>query len=598
MFLSFSRVVRFAVSIVLMLSASAKLTAQTETFTTGSFIINMGGSNSNIKPQALKPYGLIYDLLRNNKIPVKWIVNQAKVKDGVDFVYNGVSYKGSAFIIPKEYISAAITTKISNWVAQGVQGVYTVSSLTLPVFKTMVSVPKWTLDATNGAIAEGFLLNAGINNTSFPGAYNWKLPASLGCCDDFFVMPHADPTWSTHGNLWQWNQTCKGTIWAGCHAVSVLESLFNPSIPAQKTNFLSTNGLVLFSSHSGGSVPYTHRLPNDPVAQYLGTTDLAQLNGSEQIYIPNTTGGNKWRPTTNIVAYDPTQTNVPVLAGDLSNAASLIVWGRGFGNSNNGYVMYEAGHSLNKGSANDVAAQRAFFNFSFFQVIEKSPVLPAITSISAGQNVQVGTTINCVIGNATSIIPGTTFTYQWVSSCGGTFSPASGLGQNVNWTAPGSPGPCALTCVVADNCGRASFQTTSPINVIPAPALPVANPDAATVTLTCGIGSSVSTNVLANDTDPNGLPLSLTNVTGAVNGTVSFTAAGNVTFTPNANFTGVALTYTVCDNAAPTPQCVNGTYTINTSGGATPTAPCPLVYCLNHLFTVATIRSRSLASSG
>ena len=33
---------------------------------------------------------------------------------------------------------------------------------------------------------------------------------------------------------------------------------------------------------------------------------------------------------------------------------------------NRGYVMYEAGHSHNKGTAGDVAAQRAFFNFSFF----------------------------------------------------------------------------------------------------------------------------------------------------------------------------------------------------------------------------------------
>ena len=546
----------------------------TETFTTGSFIINMSGSNSNLKPQGLAPYGLIYDLLRNSKVPIKWIINQTKLKDGVDFTYNGVTYKGSAFIIPKEYINAAVTAKISSWISKGVQGVYTNSLLTLPVYKTMVSYPKWTLDAQNGKIAEGFLLNAGINNTTFPGAYNWKTPASLGCCDDFFVMPHADPTWATHGNLWQWNQTCKGTIWAGCHAVSVLESMFNPSIPAQKTNFLSTNGLVMFNAHSGGSIPYIHRLPVDPVAQYLGVTDLAMQNGSEQIFIPNTAGGGSWRTTDNIIAYDPTQANVPVLAPDLSNAASVIVWGRGFGNNANGYVMYEAAHSINKGTSNDVAAQRAFFNFSFFQVIEKSPIIPSILNgVTTGQYVQHGTPLNLSITAASSIIPGTTFTYQWTSTCGGTFTPASGLGQNVTWDPPSviSLTTCGISCTVTDNCGRASFTTSAPIYILPPPVPPTANPDAATVVLICGIGSSVTTNVLANDSDPNNLPLTLTNVTGAVNGTVSFTPSGNVTFNPNANFTGVTLNYTVCNNAIPAPGCVNSTYTINTSGGATPT---------------------------
>ena len=564
---------QFLIACIFILISLEGFTQGIETFTTGSFIINMGGSNSTITTKALKPYGMVYDLMRNDRVPVKWIINQAKVKDGIDFTYNGVSYKGSAFIIPKEFINPAISAKIANWVAQGVQGTYSTSPLTLDVFKTMVSIPKWTLDKTNGRIAETFLLQAGINNISFPGAYNWKTPASLGCCDDFFVMPHADPTWATHGNLWNWNQGCRGTIWAGCHAVSVLESLSNPSNPAQKMNLLSTNGLILFGAHSGGTPPYTHRLPDDPVAQYLGVTDLAHTNGSEQIYIPNTAGGNKWRAATHIIAYDASQSNVPALAPDLSNAATLIAWGRGFGDNNNGYVMYEAGHNINKGTPNGISAMRAFFNFSFFQVIEKSPILPAITGVVSGQNTQNGTALTCNIGNATSIIAGTTFTYQWRSSCGGTFTPASGLGQNVTWNPPtvGSIAQCLISCTVTDNCNRASFQTASPIWVLPPPSPPTANPDAATITLTCGAGTPVTTNVLANDTDPSGLPLTLTNVTGAVNGTVAFTASGDITFTPDANFTGVTLTYTMCNNAVPSAQCVNGTYTISTSGGATPT---------------------------
>jgi len=328
--------VRTMLIALIFLAISLNSRAQSnETFGTGSFIINMGATNPNTMANGIKPYGLIYDLIRNYNVPIKWVIGQNKIKDGLDFVYNNVQYKGGTFIIPVEYRSVAVNNRITYWTGLGVVGTTTISTLTVPVSYTINSFPKWTLDAQNGAIAEGFLINAGITNTAFPGAYNWKLPSTLDCCDDFFVMPHADPTWATHGNLWGWNKNCLGSIWAGCHAVSVLENMTNPGNPAQKTNFLSTTGLVLFGSHSGGSVPYTHLLFDDPNAQYLGVTDLAQLNGSEQIYMP--LPGGAWRPTTKIITYDPSQTNVP---GNSPGPAAVNLYGRGLGDPTRGYVIY------------------------------------------------------------------------------------------------------------------------------------------------------------------------------------------------------------------------------------------------------------------
>lgn len=52
----------------------------------------------------------------------------------------------------------------------------------------------------------------------------------------------------------------------------------------------------------------------------------------------------------------------------------------------------------------------------------------------------------------------------------------------------------------------------------------------------------VTVNVLVNDTDPSGDTLSLVDVTGASNGTVSFSADGNVTFSPDAAFFGGVIT--------------------------------------------------------
>ena len=60
--------------------------------------------------------------------------------------------------------------------------------------------------------------------------------------------------------------------------------------------------------------------------------------------------------------------------------------------------------------------------------------------------------------------------------------------------------------------------------------------------------------LLANDSDPNGDPLAITEVSGATNGTAAFDSQTNViTFTPNANYTGTAnFSYTVSDGTGGT----------------------------------------------
>lgn len=559
--------------LILFLLLSRSVFSQTETFAPGSFIVNMGATNPNTIGNGLKPYGLMYDLVRNYNVPMKLVISQTKAKDGIDFTYNGVQYKGGSFIIQAQYRTAAVNNRITYWTGQGVVGSTTTSSLTLNVTRTVTSYPKWTLDAQNGKIAEGFLINAGITNTAFPGAYNWKAPALLDGCDDYFVMPHADPLWSSHGRLWSWNKDCLGAIWAGCHAVSVLENMSNPSNPAQKTNFLSTTGLLLFGSHGNGSVPYTHQYPTDPVAQYMGKTDLAMLNGSEQIFMPKP--GGAWNPGVKIIAYDPTQANVPA---NSPGAAVLIAYGRGMDDPNRGYVVYEAAHSINKGTAGDVAAQRAFFNFSFYNAVIKNPIL-TVTGITEGQQVQSGQTLTALNVLATSPVSNSVFTYQWSASCGGSFSNPTGATTNFTVPVVGSNTNCVITCKVTDQCGRSTFKTYIIIIIGAVP--PSTVNDAQSLDPGCG-AASITYNVLANDTEPNGQPMTLTSVTGVANGTVSFTAAGNITYTCNAGFVGVeTLTYTVCDNTTPVPLCSNGTYTITVGNIAN------LPNAVNDAFTIA-----------
>jgi hypothetical protein len=585
-----NRSFRLYLLVLSILLSANKGFAQTETLAPGSFIINMGATNPNTIANGLKPYGLVYDLMRTHKVPVKWVISQTKLKDGADFTYNAVQYKGGTFIIPAEFRTAAVNSRISFWQTQGIIGTTTTSPLTVNVTYTLTAVPRWTFDGVNGSIAQSYLTNAGITLTAFPGAFNFKGVALLDCCDDLFVMPHADPTWATHNRLFSWNRDCRGSIWGACHMVSAMENSINPANTTQQMNFLTertnaiaptpwpNNSLTLWTQHLPGSVPYTHRLFSDPIAQYMGTTDAAQLNGSEQIYIPKQTAPARWRPGVNIIAYDPSQANVPVVNPDLSNAAVTIAYGYGFNDPTRGYVMYEAGHSHNKITAGDVAAQRAFLNFSFFQQIPKAPQLTA-SGITNGQAVVSGNSINASV-TATSPLTGITFTYQWTSTCGGTFS--STTAANTTFTAPavGANTNCIITCTATDNCGRKSFKSFS-INILPPPRPPVTVNDNLTLDPSCFTVSGTK-NVLANDNDPDGDPFTLTNVSAATNGTVSFTANGNVTYTANAGFYGTEiLTYTTCDNTSPLPLCSTGTLTV-TVGNPANVSP-----AVNDAFTIA-----------
>jgi Bacterial Ig domain/Secretion system C-terminal sorting domain/Bacterial cadherin-like domain len=581
---------RYIVFVLVSLFTFTVVKAQTETLTPGSFIINMGATNPNTISNGLKPYGLIYDVMRNYKVPVKWVIGQTKIKDGADFTYNAVQYKGGTFIIPAEFRTAAVNARISFWQTQGVVGTTTTTALTLNITYTLTTLPRWTFDPTNGSIAQSYLTNAGITLAAFPGAFNFKAVSLLDCCDDLFVMPHANPTWGTHGRLFSWNRDCRGSIWGACHMVSALENSINPANTTQQMNFLSertaataptpwpNNSLMLWTTHLPGSVPYTHRLFSDPMAQYMGVTDAAQLNGSEQIYIPKQTAPVRWRAGVKVIAYDPSQANVPVVNPDLSNAAVTIIYGNGFDDPTRGLVMYEAGHSHNTGTAGDVAAQRAFLNFSFFQGIPKAPQ-QTVSGITNGQIVVGGNSINLSV-TATSPITGATFSYQWTSTCGGTFSNATAANTTLTAPAVGINTNCIITCTATDNCGRKSFKSFS-LTILPPPRPPVTVNDNLSIDPSCAVLSK-TINVLSNDSDPDGDLFTLTNLSAASNGTVSFSASGNITYTANPGFYGTeVLTYTTCDNTIPVPLCSTGTLSVTVGNIANVPA------AVNDAFTIA-----------
>jgi Bacterial Ig domain/SdrD B-like domain/Domain of unknown function DUF11 len=106
---------------------------------------------------------------------------------------------------------------------------------------------------------------------------------------------------------------------------------------------------------------------------------------------------------------------------------------------------------------------------------------------------------------------------------------------------PGFSGTDTLTYIVCDaqgNCDVAAITVT----VTNRP--PIAEPDS----VGTPPGVQVSIPITANDSDPENGPLTVQSVTQPTNGTVTFTSAGTVIYTPNPGFTGTdTFDYTVCD---------------------------------------------------
>ncbi len=497
-------------------AATVPPTSAGQTFPAQSLIIDVGvlttGQTQQTVNQAMRPYGLLYQFLVTRKIPVYWIIADGKTAgdrpntgkaDPVDFTAplvwrNGVgappplgsgagapgprTYRSGAFVVSWDDLrgenAAALTALLATWRAAPNNVVVDVAQapFTAPSRVRLTSFPRVVLDAQNGQLIQPVYTNAGIPATQTPAVpagaapfntYIFKNPSALTVCDDVYVMPHADPTWATHNNLLTFNNN-GGAIWAGCHAVNVLENIDSPADAdvAPNLNFLTTTGMVPHGSHANGSPPYGYTSNgSDPVLQFLGTLDAATLNGSEQIYLPKPGGG--WRPTTNLLVTDPTQADVPARS---PGPAAVAAYGRGFGNPTNGLVMYEGGHSLAKGTVGDGAAQRAYLNFTLLAGAERAPEVHVTAPPVMGQG-QAAPVSATVAGQGFS--PATPGSYTWTATCPGTFAAPTGsiAGPgtiSTTFTPTGGTASCSVKLVVTDGCGRVTFDAAPTQVVVPA----------------------------------------------------------------------------------------------------------------------------------
>lgn len=424
------------------------------TFPVGSYIVDMGNTSSD--DAQLKPYGLIYDLVLNAKVPVYWVINGSKTSQtGVDLTYNGKGYISGPFVISGDDVDYNVRSMLSKWRGYGVSiDGPTDTAVTVADSRKISSVPRVVLDKQNGDIAKKYLVKAGIlrnENASDDRVYKEKAtPADLdSSCDDIYVMPHAEPTTATHSPLASFNKG-GGYIWAGCHAVSYLESnTKGKGVDDGSMFFLSTNGLLIGDKHKKASgVSGAYRVTgaaSDPIMQFVGNTFAAHANGAEEIYMP--APGSAWRATTRVLETDPNQRQV--LAGMSPGPAVFMAVGPGYGDYGNGMVMYEAGHEFKKNTDADRNAIRAFLNFLILSGVEKSLDVKATipSDATAGSTVQASVTVT----------KGTPpYTYQWQSDCNASFSDPTGSATSITFP---NEGPCHVKVTVKDQCGRATFDT-------------------------------------------------------------------------------------------------------------------------------------------
>lgn len=424
------------------------------TFPVGSYIVDMGNTSSD--DAQLKPYGLIYDLVLNAKVPVYWVINGSKTSQtGVDLTYNGKGYISGPFVISGDDVDYNVRSMLSKWRGYGVSiDGPTDTAVTVDNSRKISSVPRVVLDNQNGKIAKGYLVKSGIlrnENTTDDRVYKEKAtPADLdSSCDDIYVMPHAEPTTATHSPLASFNKG-GGYIWAGCHAVSYLESnTKGKGVDDGSMFFLSTNGLLIGDKHKGASgVSGAYRVTgaaSDPIMQFVGNTFAAHANGAEEIYMP--APGSAWRATTRVLETDPNQRQV--LAGMSPGPAVFMAVGPGYGDYGNGMVMYEAGHEFKKNTDADRNAIRAFLNFLILSGVEKSLDVKATIPSDA----TVGSTVQASVTVTKGTPP---YTYQWQSDCNASFSDPTGSATSITFP---NEGPCHVKVTVKDQCGRATFDT-------------------------------------------------------------------------------------------------------------------------------------------
>jgi Domain of unknown function (DUF4082)/Cadherin-like domain/Bacterial Ig domain len=277
----------------------------------------------------------------------------------------------------------------------------------------------------------------------------------------------------------------------------------------------SSNGTLLATANFANESPSGWQQVNfsTPVAITAGTTYVASYH----------TNGN-YSADTNYFAN-------PLVSGDLTASAN--------GNGVYGYGATDTFPTSTFGASNywvDVVYTRT----------AHPPVANNDSGFVVGENGSITIAASALLANDTDP-NGLPLSITGVSNpAHGTVSYNANTQQVTFVPTAGYTGPASFSYGIADGQGPGSSATVS---LTVTPPAPVANNDGGFVINENGSITIAVSTLLANDTDPNGLPISFTGVSNPLNGTVSYNAnTQQITFVPTAGYAGGAsFSYSITD---------------------------------------------------
>lgn len=252
------------------------------------------------------------------------------------------------------------------------------------------------------------------------------------------------------------------------------------------------------------------------------------------------------------IASEDTPVTIPVLANDFTDGSPLVI--TGVSPASNGTAVI-AGSEVQYTPDADFVGSDSFsyditadgFTDSATVFVTVSPVNdPPIAVADVASATEDTAAVVPVLSND-SDPEGGTLTLVAVGPAG--FGDAIISGTDVLYTPdPDFAGPDLFTYSVADNQGGVALGVVT-MTVSPANDPPVAVDDAVTTVR----DAPVTINVVANDTDVDGDPLSVATVAAPASGTTAISGSSAVLYTPDPGFAGAdSFTYTVEDPSGAT----------------------------------------------
>jgi large repetitive protein len=317
------------------------------------------------------------------------------------------------------------------------------------------------------------------------------------------------------------------------------------------TSATSPNGTVLINPN--GTITFT------PAANFNGPTTITYTisdgnGGTSTATVAVTVNAVNDAPVANpstATTPEDTPVNVPVLANDTDvDGNPLTVTAASAPNGTvtinpDGTVTYTPNRNFNGSDTITYTISDGQGGFSTSTVtVTVSPVndAPVVATAIASQRNNDANAVNLPVAGNFSDVDGNPLTFTATGLPPGlSISPAGVISGTIDRAASQTNGGVYTVSVTA-NDGNGGTVTSTFTWTVANPG-PTATNDAATT----NEDTAVIVPVLANDNDPDGDPLTVTNAT-APNGTVVINGNGTVTYTPNPNFNGTdTITYTISD---------------------------------------------------